>query len=126
GYADGLIVPRPQDERGVSLAPKLTAEDVRVEWSRPARDIRNLIRGANPEPGAWTTFRGRRLKLLNASECAAPEAEPGVLELTQDGLVVGTGDGRLRIEQGQMQGRRPLPGADLGRGLHLQPGDRCE
>jgi methionyl-tRNA formyltransferase len=125
-YAAGSITPHPQDEREASYAPKLEAEDVRIDWTRPARDIRNLVRGADPQPGAWTMFRGKRLKILRAGEESAAEAEPGVLELTRAGLQVGTGEGSLLIDRAQMQGRRALSGVDLGRGLHLQPGDRCE
>src|SRR3954468_5437528 len=63
GIEDGRLEARPQPGDGVSLAPKLEPEDVRVDWTAPAVAIDRLIRGATPAPGAWTTFRGRRLKL---------------------------------------------------------------
>ena len=63
GIEDGTLVPEPQPADGVSLAPKVTVEDARVDWTAPALAVDRLIRGCTPAPGAWTTFRGERLKL---------------------------------------------------------------
>jgi methionyl-tRNA formyltransferase len=124
-YAEGHLVPTPQPTEGVSLAPKLTAADVRVDWSRTATDIHNLIRGAHPEPGAWTTFRGRRMKLLGSSVLeGAPATPQGQVELTAGGLLVGCGEGVLLVTRAQLQGKRSLPAIELGRGLHLVGGER--
>jgi methionyl-tRNA formyltransferase len=125
GYAGGRLTPSPQPAEGVSFAPKLTARDVRVDWSRTASDVHNLIRGANPEPGAWTTFRERRMKILEASPSAGHLPE-GHVELGHDGLHVGCGDGVLLVTKAQLQGKRALSGAELGRGLHLGGGDHFE
>jgi methionyl-tRNA formyltransferase len=125
GYAGRRLTPSPQPAEGVSFAPKLTAEDVRVDWSRTATNIHNLIRGANPEPGAWTTFRGRRIKLLEAVPAAGHLPE-GNVALGRDGLHVGCGDGVLLVSKAQLQGKRALPGSELGRGLHLAGDDRFE
>jgi methionyl-tRNA formyltransferase len=129
-YADGVIAPVPQPESGVSYAPKLRADDVRIDWSRPARDIHNLIRGANPEPGAWTTFRGKRLKLLGSAPSLTTEAPSGLpaghVDVAADALIAGCGDGALLVTRAQLEGKRPLPSAELVRGLHLHSGDRFE
>jgi methionyl-tRNA formyltransferase len=124
-YARGRLTPVPQPAEGVSLAPKLSAQDVRVNWSGTATDIHNLIRGANPEPGAWTTFRGRRIKLLEAAPSEA-QLPKGHVELGHDGLQVGCGEGALLVSRAQLQGKRALPGTELGRGLHLGGGDHFE
>jgi methionyl-tRNA formyltransferase len=127
GYRDGLVEATPQAEQGVSYAPKLTSKDVRIDWSRRAHDIHNLIRGANPEPGAWSTFRGKRMKLLETTpldevlDGAAGRLRPG-----PDGLMVVCGSGTLVVTRAQLEGKRPLPGVEIGRGLHLQEGDRFE
>ena len=63
GIEDGTVVARPQPDEGVSLAPKVEVDDVRVAWEAPAAHVDRLIRAATPAPGAWTTFRGRRLKV---------------------------------------------------------------
>ena len=55
---DGTVTGVPQPAEGVSLAPKVTVEDARVDWSAPALRVDRLIRGCTPAPGAWTTFRG--------------------------------------------------------------------
>ena len=63
GIEDGTLEARPQPDDGVSLAPKFTADDARIRWSEPAVVVDRLVRAATPAPGAWTTFRERRLKL---------------------------------------------------------------
>jgi methionyl-tRNA formyltransferase len=127
GYAQGVLVAKPQPVHGVSYAPKLRADDVRIDWSQSALMIRNLIRGANPEPGAWTTFRGKRMKVLEAEVVQERDPAPsGHLELGSGSLKVTCGDGALMIVTAQMQGKRPLSGSDLGRGMHLGEGDRLE
>src|SRR5690606_9544399 len=60
----GELVPEPQPAEGVSLAPKIEVEDARVDWTRPAFAVDRLVRGCTPAPGAWTTWRGERLKVL--------------------------------------------------------------
>jgi methionyl-tRNA formyltransferase len=126
-YGDGLVSPTPQSEKGVSLAPKLRAEDVRIDWSRSASDVHNLIRGANPEPGAWSTFRSKRIKLLASAPLRADTGHvAGHIELGPDGLMVTCGTGTLLVTEAQLEGRRPLPGAALGRGLHLGEGDQFD
>ncbi|MFZ5872461.1 MAG: methionyl-tRNA formyltransferase, partial [Actinomycetota bacterium] len=59
----GTLVPEPQSGDGVSYAPKLTVDDARVDWTLPALVVERRVRGCTPAPGAWTTFRGERLKL---------------------------------------------------------------
>jgi methionyl-tRNA formyltransferase len=63
GIESGALVAKPQPAEGVSLAPKIDVEDARIEWNRPALAIDRLVRGCTPAPGAWTTFRGERLKV---------------------------------------------------------------
>jgi methionyl-tRNA formyltransferase len=126
-YGEGVLTPTPQALQGVSLAPKLTSDDVRIDWSRGASDIHNLIRGANPEPGAWSTFRAKRMKLLASAPMGPDREEPaGHIELVPEGLLVTCGTGRLLVTEAQLEGKRPLPGAELGRGLHLRKGDRFD
>ena len=61
--ADGDVAPREQPTDGISLAPKLTVEDARIDFARPAVAVDRRIRACTPAPGAWTTWRGERLKL---------------------------------------------------------------
>src|SRR4051812_26161869 len=63
GIAEGSLRPQPQPADGVTIAGKLTPTDARVDWSAPALRVDRLVRACTPIPGAWTTFRDRRLKL---------------------------------------------------------------
>ncbi len=122
-YAVGRIVPQPQDERYATYAPKITEEDARIDWTKPAAAIRNLVRACNPSPGAWTTLGDRRLKVYAAEETPGDALPPGELVADRE-LVAGTGDGTLRLEEVQLAGRRRMKGPELARGLRLLPGER--
>ena len=85
---------------GVSLAPKIEVEDARIIWSRPATAVERLVRGCTPAPGAWTTFRGERLKVSPVTVVSAGDVggrrEPvaaGDLRVTKKAVFVGTGTG---------------------------------
>jgi methionyl-tRNA formyltransferase len=124
-YATGAIEPVEQDHERATYAPKLTSEEARIAWKEPCGHIRNLVRGTNPEPGAWTTLRGRRFRIHEvdcASEAAAPVLAPGELAFTEL-LYAGTGDGTLVVRTAQMAGKRPVSGAELARGLRPAPGE---
>lgn len=123
-YVAGAIAPREQDHARATYAPKIGGEEARIDWTRPASDIHNHVRALNPAPGAWTTFRGTRMKVLRAREVAG-EASPGRLLRTDD-LVVGTGEGAVALAEIQPAGKRPMTGAELARGLRPERGERFE
>jgi methionyl-tRNA formyltransferase len=119
----GALEARPQTESGASLAPKVTAADARLRFDVPAERVVNAVRAFTPAPGAWTTLRGRRLKVLAAS-AHEPVAQlaPGQLALASDGgLLAGAADGPVRLDRVQPEGKRPMTGADLARGLRPGP-----
>ena len=109
-------VPQPAD--GVSLAPKLTVDDARVDWTAPALRVDRLVRACTPAPGAWTTLRGRRVKLgpVQVVERGLP---PGVL----DGDLVGTATTAVRLGRVRPEGRADMDARDWLRGLRVQPGE---
>ena len=72
-------------------------DDVLIDWDRPTDDVYNLIRGANPQPGAWTTLDGAELKIFDSRKADGNGAAGSVLELDESGLVVATADGAVRI-----------------------------
>ena len=112
----------PQPEAGVSYAAKLELDDVRIDWTRPARELADLVRGANPEPGAWTTFGGERFRVLLAEPC--DEALPvGAIDARRREVLVGTGAASVRLLTVQPVGKRPMIGADWGRGARLSGGE---
>src|SRR5919197_6120215 len=93
-----------------------------VDWSLTAREVRDLVRGADPWPGAATTFRGEALKLYGATtpEVDGEQAEQGgpghILALDLQGIVVACGAGAVRIAELQAPGGRRMPAAALARG----------
>jgi methionyl-tRNA formyltransferase len=127
GIESGDLVARPQPTDGVSLAPKVTVDEARVQWSAPAVAIDRLVRGCTPEPGAWTTHRGERLKLGPVR--LAPEADslvPGELRSQKDGVLVGTATVPVRLGEVQAPGKRMMSAIDWARGARLEPGERCD
>jgi methionyl-tRNA formyltransferase len=124
-YVGGDLVPEPQDDAKATYAPKITSEDARIDWSAPAAAIHNLVRGLNPDPVAWTTFRGGRVRILRSITERGGTPTPGELEAGKQ-LVVGTGEGSLRILELQMPGKRPMKGEEVARGLRLERGERFE
>ena len=87
-----------QDESQASYEGWCTAEDVAIDWRRPAPEIHNLIRGSDPQPGAWTTLKAERLRLYGATRITGPaEAPPGtVTAIGGDGLTIAASDGAIR------------------------------
>jgi methionyl-tRNA formyltransferase len=138
----GQLRPRPQPEDGASLAPKVTTEEARLDFSWPAARLAAAVRAFTPAPGAWTTHRGRRLKVTRAApaegfggpgEPAAsppegrpwwtgPALEPGRLAVGPGGrLLVGTADQPLELLEVRPEGRRAMSGAEFARGARLGP-----
>ncbi|MBY3552219.1 methionyl-tRNA formyltransferase [Modestobacter lapidis] len=125
GVGAGTLVPEPQPAEGVSLAPRIETADARVDWSLPAHVVDRRVRGVTPAPGAWTTWRGDRLRLGPVRpEAGAPELAPGELAVGPDGVFVGTGRGGVRLGQVQPAGKRMLGAADWARGARPAPGER--
>jgi methionyl-tRNA formyltransferase len=101
----------------VTLAPKLTLEDGRIDWQRDASAVANRIRGVTPEPGAFTTVDDQRVKILDAAIArdSAPLA-PGALELVGRSLLVGTATHPLELRTIQPAGKKAMDATDWWRG----------
>ena len=108
--------PAPQPEAGITLAPKVEVAEVQLDWSLPAVELDQLIRGANPSPVAWTTLGAERLKVL-LGRPVAEELAPGQVRAEKRRVLVGTGAGALELLSVQPQGKKPMAGPDWGRGL---------
>ncbi|MCW2585963.1 MAG: fmt [Frankiales bacterium] len=116
GLEDGAVHAVPQPAEGVSHAPKVNVDDVRVDWTAPALRVDRLVRAATPAPGAWTTFRGKRVKLGPVTVTDAQLA-PGVL----DGDLVGTATHAVRLGTVRPEGKGEMAAADWLRGLRPEP-----
>ena len=127
GIADGSLQPRPQPSEGVSTAGKLTSADARIDWSVPALRVDRLVRACTPAPGAWTTLRGKRLKLapVDLTE-SADDLRPGSLRVDGDAVLVGTASTPVRLGDVQPEGRAAMAAAAWARGVRLTADDALE
>lgn len=116
-----------QDDRLVSYAPRLTKSDGLIKWARPAREVHNRIRGVTPWPGAFARFKGIDLKILK-SRLSAVSGEAGkVLDLNREsGILISCLEGSVWLEKVQVAGKKPISGAEFGRGYHVSCGDFFE
>lgn len=120
GIADGSLHPVPQPADGISFAPKLTVDDARIDWARPADELDRLVRGCTPAPGAWTIFRGERLKVASAT-LTDRRLPTGRVEAGKRTVLVGTGTTALELGRVQAQGKKPMPAPDWARGVTFTP-----
>jgi methionyl-tRNA formyltransferase len=126
GIEDGALQAVPQPADGITLAPKISVEDARIEWAHPALRIDRVVRGCAPAPGAWTTFRGERLKLSGPVKLITDSAElpPGELAVAgKNSVRVGTGSHEIELGEVQPQGKKPMRAADWARGVRIEPGE---
>ncbi|MGK5630893.1 methionyl-tRNA formyltransferase [Streptomyces sp. URMC 123] len=127
GIEDGTLRAVPQPAEGVTLAPKLTVEDARVDWTAPALRVDRVVRGCAPAPGAWTLFRGERLKLMSVTPLADRTdlaLAPGELAVAKNAVHVGTGSHAVELQWVQPQGKKPMRAADWARGVRIAAGER--
>jgi methionyl-tRNA formyltransferase len=122
GIAEGSLEARPQPDDGVSLAPKITVDDARIDWTEPAAAIDRQVRACTPAPGAWTTYAGERLRLGPLAP-ADGQLPPGELVAGKNAVVVGTATAALRLGQVQAVGKRAMAAADWARGARLTGGE---
>lgn len=127
GWIGKRITPQPQDPHHASHTHMLTKEDGRINWSQPAEVLERQVRAYNPWPNAYTTWRGKRLKLLAAHPLPAspivPE-RPGTVFLetlqragkAQKTLRIVTGQGSLEVEQVQLEGKKVMTADEFLRG----------
>jgi methionyl-tRNA formyltransferase len=109
------LKPEPQPQDGVTYAAKIDKAEARVDWSRPAVEVDRQIRGLSPFPGAWTEIRGERVKLLR-SRLADGKGQPGQV---LSGFTIACGTGAVEITVAQREGKRPMPAAEVLKGLTL-------
>lgn len=107
--------PTPQPSEGVTTAAKITVDDARIDWTRPAQEVRNLIMGCSPHPGAWCELGGNRFKIYRAAVVAHEGLEPGALRVTKRNAYVGTGDAAVELLEVQPAGKRRMAAIDWAR-----------
>jgi methionyl-tRNA formyltransferase len=128
GVEDGTVTPVPQSADGISLAPRLTTDDARIDWSASGIVVDRRVRACTPAPGAWTRLRGNRVgvgplvPLAETLDLAAGE----IRAEGPAGVVAGTRTGAVRLGEVRPEGKPAMSAADWVRGLRLEPGERFE
>ena len=124
GLQTGTVHPRPQDDSRSTLAPLLKKEDGLINFSRSAIEICNRLRGFQPWPGAFTSFRGKNLRVW-AARPAATVLPPGDMKVDGDRLMVGCGQGAsVEILELQPEGKKRMSARDFIHGYHPNTGEK--
>ena len=127
--AAGKLQAVAQPSNGLTYAKKITNEEARIDWSKPAQQVARLIRGLNPAPGAYSSFASQRLKVFNA------EAKPQIGEAKAPGSVANIGPRSIEIQCGsgvvsllelQLEGKRRMPVEEFLRGGALSASDKLD
>lgn len=119
----GTAAPAPQHDAEATPAPKIRPEEEEIDWTRPARDIVNMVRALDPSPGAYTWFRGKRVKVWRAEE-ASRSGEPGSVLDPGESFLIAAGGGSVRPLELQPDGKRRTGAGELARGWRLAEGER--
>jgi methionyl-tRNA formyltransferase len=128
GHVAGKISPQPQPAEGASYAAKIKKEDGRIDWTWPAEKIRNRLRAFTPWPGAFTFLsmepKPQLLKIWKAEVVAKAGPAGTVFSADKTGIMIGCGDGALRILELQREGGKRLTAEQFLAGCPLEPGER--
>jgi methionyl-tRNA formyltransferase len=124
---DGTLGETPQDAALATYAPMLKKEHGRIDWSRPAREVRNLVRGMTPWPSAYALHAGKTLKVLSsdvAGESGAAGVPGEVVSLGRGGIAVACGEGVLRLRAVQAEGGKAMEAWAYAQGRRVAAGER--
>jgi methionyl-tRNA formyltransferase len=120
----GEVKSCPQDNSVASLAPKITDELCKIDWSKSAEEINNLIRGLSPKPGAFTFFRGKVLKIYKAEivseQDVSTESGRIIKSDKSTGIQIQTGKGVLKLKELQIEGKKKITGDEFLRGYRIK------
>jgi methionyl-tRNA formyltransferase len=125
GLQEDRIVPQTQDHARATLAPILRKEDGQIEFHRPAEEILNRLRGFQPWPGAYTTFRGKQLVVSSAKVAENRMAQPpGSLFADNNHLFAACSESILELLEVQPEGKKRMPARDFLNGYRPRSGEK--
>lgn len=119
----GTTRPRAQDAGQATYAPPLRKEESEIDWTWPGLRITNLIRALGPAPGAYTQWRGKRLKMKKARS-VPHETSPGMVDVHGESLFIGSGQGAVELLRVQPEGKQEMSAAEFVRGYRPVSGER--
>lgn len=117
----GALLEKPQEEKGVTYAHKISSDEARIDWSRTAREVDCHIRGLSPFPGAWFEVDGARVKVLSSRQAEATGI-PGTVLQAETNLVIACGEGAVDLSLLQRSGKRAQPTEEFLRGFAIENG----
>ena len=127
GLAAGTCPRTPQNHTLATYAPSIEPEDSVIRWRETAEAVRNRVRAMSPRPGAFATYRGRRIKVWTARVNRDAAGAPGeVLAVGRESILTGTFSGGLELLEVQAEGSRRMNAGEWARGARIAPGDRFE
>ncbi len=122
---DGKAPKIVQDDSSATYEGWCRAEDVEIDWSKPTQEVWNLIRGANPQPGAWTHHGESTLKIFDCAKQAPAGGAPGeIIAVGDDGISVACADGQIQIHRLRPQGAKKMTAAEYLVEATVTVGDR--
>ena len=123
------IEPKKQNNDEATYCERITKNTSRIDWSKSSSEIHNLVRGLNPKPVAWTTFRGKSIRIWRTAMCEEDIETPARGHISiykKKRLLIGTGDGLLEILQIQPETKRIMDALSFINGYRLQESDRFD
>ncbi len=118
----GSLMPEKQNDSQTCYAPMLKKEDGRIDWNAEPQVIKNLVRGMNPWPGAFTYFDDKFLKIYRVRTGSGTGIPGTVLEAGKNGIEVACAGGSVILEEVQLEGKKRLPVREFLAGCHIDPG----
>jgi len=119
--ARGTAREAPQPADGVTYAKKISKDEARLDWTRPAEELARAVRGYNPTPVAWTELDGERVRIHRAAAASAAGGAPGtIVAADAAGIRVATGSGTLAISELQWPGGKPVSARQAVAGRSLR------
>lgn len=117
--AEGSVQTTKQDHKLATPAPKLFKENTRIDFTRPALEVHNLIRGLSPFPTAWCIYDGKKMNVYRSLTDGDMKLKPGELHFDDGKLLVGCGDKPVELKSVQLPGKRKMSGKDFANGYDL-------
>jgi methionyl-tRNA formyltransferase len=125
GLERGALVAVAQPGEGVSLAPKITVADAQIVWTDPAMRVDRVVRGCTPAPGAWSQFRGERVKFGPVRlDPDVTDLDAGELRVIKNRVWAGTATHAVLLGDLKAEGKKWMPAGDWSRGVRVLSGER--
>ena len=120
GLVDNTIIPQKQCAEGVCMANKLTKEETLIDWSKPAQEIHNLVRGIYKSPSAYFVYNGKIIKVLETCVVKEQGKCGEFVRFGKDGIQVGCGQDSIKLIRVKPEGKGEMLAKDWANGLHLK------